>query len=139
MAAQPLFPSAVSEKGRYTIPESDVFRRAFIAEPPSQKTILPQRAQRPQRTKPPLFAFSALFAVKSNSIPLWLRPRERPRGKNVFACRGTFPKQFSRKKAQKAQKDWTGFCALLRLLAANGLVPWVGCGCALLGSLRLNL
>jgi hypothetical protein len=39
MAAQPLFPSAVSEKGRSAIPESDVFLRAFFHKQPRRKHI----------------------------------------------------------------------------------------------------
>jgi hypothetical protein len=133
MAAQPLFPSAVSEKGRYAIPKSDVFLRVVIAEPaPARKhftaesparrsrnqtqgtkpfaTKRHERAQnlvqsfcafcaflrlnclgknprgvrgfytkpvqRPQRTRQPIFAFSALFAVKFHSIRLRLRDEQ---------------------------------------------------------------
>jgi len=55
---------------------------------------LPQRAQRPQRNNAHCTSRSLRSIVQNPRTP-----------------RGLFQRQFSRKKAQKAQKEWSGFCA----------------------------
>jgi hypothetical protein len=76
MAAQPLFPSAVSEKGRTAIPGSDVFLRAFFHKQPKQKTHLNHKDTDARR--PP----NSVFIQFSGS------PCLRVSVVNVFACFG---------------------------------------------------